>query len=201
MHTSTAWTLHDVNDVEALVRKRLNTLTAFSTLSWSDQEDAVSEMLEAVIKLEQAWKGESTFSHFVWATLPNKLTDYLRRYHVDLRNPYEAQAVVTLSDDMSLFDDMIWDEDEEEPPSMTHLLDGLDIDSLSEEARQILFDFAIPLACGQDIDNLAFLHGITDRTIRERLTYLADRCDPDRMEDHRSWVNDRLTEWLANADD
>jgi DNA-directed RNA polymerase specialized sigma24 family protein len=93
----------------------------------------------------------------------------------DSRNPFRHVKTVSLEITENWEEHLpayVEDHDVADDDQTRERLARVDVDQLSPEALDALFAYAVPLAEGQDIEELAELHGITDRTIRSRLSKL-----------------------------
>ena len=138
-------------------------------------------MFEVTLREEPKWQRESSFSTFLWHVLSRRFVDYMRRNIADTRYASQRNVVVTPTDDYSVFDRPVYD-DAEDVPSEAHLLDGIDIDQLSDDAMRTLLDIAIPLRRGVSSESLCLSHGITPRAMRSRLAALSAELDALDME-------------------
>jgi DNA-directed RNA polymerase specialized sigma24 family protein len=170
-----AWKLHDIEDVPAFIRDRLERLPAYHTLCREDQEDAIGGMVEKVLRIEAKWKPDvASFSTFIGSAIPNAFIDHLRKFHRDDRNPHERDADVFLTSDDRWFDGEYEDGEDEDAPDEHELLDGIDLEALSEAARDTLFKYAIPIRRGVSLESLSGLHNVTGFWVTKRLTQLAE---------------------------
>lgn len=180
-----AYELHDVRDLTAHVTDYLRSQEAFWSLA--DQEDCVSAMVEAVLKASTSWDAaKASFSTFARQVVSRRFVDYLRKHVHDSRNAERHKFDVVSIHELDGADHhgneswsrlLVYEDEPDETPDESELLELVDLDSLTEEAQETLFRFAIPLRRGQDIEDLAELHGTTVRTITKRLTALVGECD------------------------
>jgi hypothetical protein len=189
---STAWTLHDMYNVEEFVRLKLtNYRTKAGTAPYLDltpeeQDDAMAAMLEAVLVLSKDYcpdKGMRSFTAYVNELLIFRFIDYLRKAHLDLRYDQDVHFTPILREDelgvgvSETYIASIPEADEVDPLPESDLLKKVDLERLSLTGLTTLTNFAIPLQRGAYIEDLAELHNVKPTWIRRRLNKLAKELD------------------------
>jgi hypothetical protein len=136
-------------------------------------------MLEQMIVLSHKYQPDCgfTFSTMAGRAIPNRLIDYMRRYIKDLRYEHEREAEVITTGDDTLFDRAVFDH-EDDAPETHELLSKIDQATLSQVSTDTLYAFAIPLAQGAFIEDLADLNGVKVTAIRKRLAVLEGEVNP-----------------------
>ncbi len=76
------------------------------------------------------------------------------------------------TDDVEKYSTDFYYDDIEETPTQEDLLDDIDMDALSVQAQETLLEYAVPIARGAYIDDLAEAHDVKPMHIRRRLSML-----------------------------
>lgn len=162
------WILNGVN-VEALIRHRLNKIPTFLALSHQDQEDGVSAMFEVVVKIANAYDPtKASFSRYLHHTIGLRWINHMRDNIHDPRSKTPKPTFVEWSDDLDE-----WSLDQDDYGTDEHdLLADIDVDQLTESAKDCLYRFAIPLWRGIDIETLAEARQVKPAWIRSNLESL-----------------------------